>query len=59
MAMKPAHRIALYAIVFALYLASTVPVGLLLYSVKNGLGLQIFKEGGLHDFVRCVKTSFH
>ena len=59
MAMKPAYRIALYALVFVLYLASTVPVGLLLYSVKNGLGLQIFKEGGLHDFVRCVKTSFH
>ena len=54
-----ARRLALYALVFLLYLASTVPVGLLLYSVKNGLGFQLFREGGLHDFVRCVKTSFH
>ena len=47
--MRRARRIALYALVFVLYLASTVPVGLLLYSVKNGLGLQLFSEGGLHD----------
>ena len=53
-----ARRIALYALVFVLYLASTVPVGLRLYSVKNGLGFQLFSEGGLHDFIRCVKTSF-
>jgi hypothetical protein len=58
MAMKPARRIALYALVFVLYLASTVPVGLLLYSAKNALGFQLFREGGLHDFMRCVKVSF-
>ena len=53
------QRIALFALVFALYLASTVPVGLLLYSIKNGLGYQLFQEGGLHDLMRCMKVSFH
>jgi hypothetical protein len=53
------QRIALYALVFALYLASTVPVGLLLYSIKNGLGYQLFQEGGLHDLMRCMKASFN
>jgi hypothetical protein len=53
-----ARRIALYALVFVLYLASTIPVGLGLYSIKNRLGVQIFKEGGLHDLVRCVNASF-
>ena len=31
---------------------------MLLYSFKNGLGVQLFREGGLHDFMRCVKVSF-
>ena len=58
MGKNPTRRLALYALVFVLYLASTVPVGLFLYSIKNGLGIQLFKEGGLHDFMRCVKVSF-
>jgi hypothetical protein len=52
------RRIVFYGLIFVLYLASTIPVGLLLYSIKNGLGVQISKEGGLHDFMRCMKTSF-
>ena len=52
------RRVALYAVIFVFYLASTVPVGLALYSIKNGLGLQFFNAGGLHDFMRCIKVSF-
>ena len=58
MGWKPRRRLAFYALVFVLYLASTVPVGMLLYSFKNGLGVQLFREGGLHDFMRCVQVSF-
>ena len=29
-----------------------------LLNIKNGLGYQLFQQGGLHDFVRCIRLSF-
>lgn len=55
---KPAAKIALYALIFVLYLASTVPVGLFIYSLKSAEGLNIFKKGGFHTYMRCLSTSF-
>jgi hypothetical protein len=52
------QRIALYAILFVAYLASTVPVGLFIYSIKNNSGLQIFGEKGFHTYLRCLSSSF-
>jgi hypothetical protein len=51
-------RIALYAGLFVIYLISTVPVGLFLYSMKTAVGIDIFKEGGFHTYMRCLSTSF-
>jgi hypothetical protein len=58
MAWKSARRGGFYALVFVLYLASTVPVGLFLYSVKTAMGIDIFQDGGFHAYMRCIKTSF-
>jgi hypothetical protein len=58
MTWKPAGKIALYALVFVLYLASTIPVGLFLYSLKSAEGINIFKRGGFHAYLRCLNTSF-
>ena len=44
--MKALRRAGLYAFFVALYLVSTVPVGLFLYSLKTEVGLNIFKHGG-------------
>jgi hypothetical protein len=55
---KTARRIALYGLAFALYLASTVPVGLFLYSIKTEVGVDIFTNGGFHAYMRCLSTSF-
>ena len=52
------RRIGVYALVVAVYLASTVPVGLFLYSLKSYVGLDIFKTGGFHAYVQCLSTSF-
>ena len=52
------RRIGLYAILFVAYLASTVPVGLLIYSMKNNAGLQIFGDRGFHEYMRCLSSSF-
>jgi hypothetical protein len=52
------RRIGLYAILFVAYLASTVPVGLFIYSMKNNVGLQIFGDKGFHAYMRCLGSSF-
>lgn len=58
MSWNSGRRIALYAALFVIYLISTVPVGLFLYSVKTAIGFDIFKEGGFHTYMRCLSTSF-
>jgi hypothetical protein len=58
MTWKSAGKIALFALIFVLYLASTVPVGLFLYSLKSAEGINIFKRGGFHAYMRCLSTSF-
>ena len=52
------RRFGLYAILFVAYLASTVPVGLFIYSMKNNAGIQIFGDKGFHDYLRCLRSSF-
>jgi hypothetical protein len=39
-------------------LASTVPVGLFIYSIKNAVGVDIFREGGFHTYMKCLTKSF-
>ena len=51
-------RVALFAFLFFLYLISTVPVGLLLYSIKSEVGLDIFRDGGFHTYMQCLQRSF-
>jgi hypothetical protein len=55
---KALRRAGLYAFFVALYLVSTVPVGLFLYSLKTEVGLDIFKHGGYHAYVQCLRQSF-
>ncbi len=55
---KEFSRPALYLLLFVLYLASTVPVGLLLYGLKSTAGWDIFAEGGFHTYMQCLQTSF-
>ena len=52
------RRIGLWTILVALYLLSTVPVGLFLYSLKSEVGLDIFKSGGFHAYMQCLGNSF-
>ena len=52
------RRAALYALLGLIYLASTVPVGLFIYSIKTKVGLDFFKHGGLHAYMQCLSRSF-
>ena len=51
-------RMGLYAILLVVYLASTVPVGLFIYSMKTEVGLDIFRNGGFHAYMMCLSRSF-
>jgi hypothetical protein len=51
-------RIGLYTFLAILYLVSTVPVGLFLYSLKTDAGFDIFSPGGYHAYVQCLGNSF-
>ena len=56
---RPAsRRIGVYALLVALYFASTVPMGLFLYGLKSEVGLDIFKTGGFHNYMLCLSASF-
>ena len=47
---KLARRIGFYSLLLAVYLVSTVPVGLFLYSLKTAVGFDLFKG------VECTLT---
>ena len=38
--------------------ASTVPVGLFLYSLKTNEGVNVFQAGGYHAYMQCLNKSF-
>ncbi|MET0528016.1 MAG: hypothetical protein ABW003_06675 [Microvirga sp.] len=51
------RRLTLAALFLALYLLSTIPVGLALYSLKSAEGIDLFKQGGFHTYMQCLRTS--
>ena len=50
-------RALFYFFLVVAYLASTIPVGIGLYSIKSYLGIDIIKHGGLHAFSACVEKQ--
>jgi hypothetical protein len=53
MGWKLMRRVVLFTLLFTVYLVSTVPVGLFLYSMKTAIGIDIFKHGGFHAYMQC------
>lgn len=51
------RRLGLAALLLVLYLVSTIPVGLALYSLKSAEGIDLFKQGGFHTYMQCLRTS--
>lgn len=50
-------RLKKIGIVFAfivLYLVTSVPLGMFLYTLKSELGLNVFKKTGYHGYVNCL-----
>lgn len=56
--MSNISRPFIYILLFIVYLASTVPVGLLLYSAKGWLGWDVSPTGGLHSLTACLAREW-
>lgn len=50
-------KILIFLICLILYLVSTVPVGLFLYSIKTINGLNVFRYTGWHAYMSCLLTE--
>jgi len=37
-----------------IYLITSVPLGMFLYTLKSELGLNVFKKTGYHGYVNCL-----
>ncbi len=52
------YKRALWVLLFlAIYLLSSIPVGLFLYSLKSDAGLNIFSKAGFHSYMSCLKEQ--
>ncbi|HBR68869.1 MAG TPA: hypothetical protein DEA55_05790 [Rhodospirillaceae bacterium] len=56
---KLIKRTVLFAVFLGLYLASSVPVGLFLYSLKSDIGLNVFSKTGFHSYLHCLREEAH
>lgn len=51
-------RTFLFALILlVVYLASTVPVGMFIYSVKSDAGIDIFRTTGFHGYMQCLREE--
>jgi|GEM_PF-4026278 len=51
------RKMMLFTLFLVLYLISTVPVGLMLYSLKMNLGVNIFEKTGFHAYQTCLEEQ--
>jgi len=40
-----------------LYLVTSIPVGLFLYSAKSEYGIDVFKRTGFHGYISCLQEQ--
>lgn len=54
------RRLFFGLVLFIVYLVSTVPVGLFLYSLKSDfLGINIFTKTGFHAYMQCLQEQIY
>ncbi len=51
------RKVLVCVVVLVLYLLSTVPVGLFLYSLKSDHGINVFSKTGFHSYMACLKEQ--
>ena len=55
----PRRTLALYILLgVVLYVATAIPLGILLYSIKNSLGWEVFSHTGGHALTYCLRKEY-
>lgn len=54
---SPWTKVLLVTFGIALYLISTVPIGMVLYAIKTEMGWDIFRHGGYHTLAACLREA--
>lgn len=47
----------IFLLLLALYLVTSVPVGLFLYSLKSNAGINVFSKTGFHSYMHCLQEQ--
>ena len=56
--MNPLFRKGLWITLFlVIYLVTSVPVGLFLYSLKSNANIDVFSKTGFHSYLYCLKEQ--
>ena len=55
--MSTARKGLWIVLILALYLATSVPVGLFIYSLKSDAHIDIFSKTGFHSYLYCLKEQ--
>tara|TARA_R110001592_G_scaffold16881_3_gene71423 strand:- start:36260 stop:36517 length:258 start_codon:yes stop_codon:yes gene_type:complete len=50
-------KLILVVVFTIVYLVSSVPVGLFLYSLKSDIGINVFSKTGFHSYVQCLREQ--
>lgn len=51
------RKAAWAALILIVYLVTSVPVGLFLYSLKSNMNIDVFSRTGFHSYLYCLKDQ--
>jgi len=50
-------KLFIFLLLGVIYLVSSVPIGLFLYSLKSEAGINVFSNTGFHSYMSCLKEQ--
>ncbi|MDB5492381.1 MAG: hypothetical protein JWO78_2230 [Micavibrio sp.] len=50
-------KAGLVCLILVVYLVTSVPVGLFLYSLKSNMDIDVFSRTGFHSYLSCLKDQ--
>ena len=55
--MTRARKVLFVLVGVVLYLVTSVPVGLFIYTAKSELGIDVFEKTGFHGYLSCLQSQ--
>lgn len=55
--LKTLKGFLIFFVILIVYLTTSVPVGLFLYSLKSNAGINVFSKTGFHSYMHCLREE--